>query len=145
MHGKLFYRHPAARFALVGCVNFVVSFTVFYLSYHYLPAELRLHAPAAAAANVLAYVAGMINSFLLNRVWTFRAGGNPAVQALRFVIVNLLSLAVSTSAMYQFVDVLGFPEIAVWVPATIVAIVMNYLGCKHWAFAPPALQSTHSR
>ena len=66
----------AARFALVGCTNFVVSFTVFYLSFHYLPADVvaavaRLggaadaaqHPRAAAVANVLADLEGMFNSF----------------------------------------------------------------------------------
>ena len=87
----------AARFALVGCTNFVVSFTVFYLAFRYLPpdaaaalaravgaTDAALHPPVAAIANVLAYLAGMVNSFLLNRSWTFRAGGNALPQALRF-------------------------------------------------------------
>jgi hypothetical protein len=27
----------------------------------------------------------------------------------------------------------------VWVPLTAVVVVVNYLGCKHWAFAPRAV------
>ena len=93
----------ATRFALVGCTNFVVSFTVFYLSFNYLPpdavaalarsvgaSEAALHPPAAAVANVLAYLAGMVNSFVLNRSWTFRAGGSALPQALRFAAVSAL-------------------------------------------------------
>jgi putative flippase GtrA len=139
----------AARFALVGCTNFVVSFTVFYLSFHYLPADVvaavaRLagaadtaqHPPSAAVANVLAYLAGMINSFLLNRSWTFRASGNAWPQALRFAAVNLFSLVMSTVVSFVLVDVLRFPPLVVWVPVTVVVVIVNYLGCKHWAFAP---------
>jgi putative flippase GtrA len=138
----------AARFALVGCTNFVVSFTVFYLSFHYLPTAVvaaiaalggaanTAHPPAAAVANVLAYLAGMINSFLLNRSWTFRASGNAWPQALRFAAVNLFSLSMSTVVSFALVDVLRFPPLAVWVPLTVVVVVVNYLGCKYWAFAP---------
>ena len=127
--------HTAIRFALVGLTNFVVSFTVFFLSFRYLPDPVQRQFPAAALANLLAYLAGMINSFLLNRSWTFRAYGNTAAQAVRFTIVNLSSLALSTAVMFRFVDVLHYPEIAVWVPTTMAVMLLNYLGCKHWAFA----------
>lgn len=143
----------AARFALVGCTNFVVSFTVFYLSFHYLPAEAvtalartagvdsALHPPAAAVANVLAYLAGMVNSFLLNRAWTFRAAGNALPQALRFAAVSAFSLTMGTLATYGLVDVLRNPPLAIWVAVTVVVMLVNYYGCKHWAFATPALGS----
>jgi putative flippase GtrA len=144
----------AKRFALVGCTNFVVSFTVFYLSFNYLPAgtvaalaslagagDATRHPPAAAIANVLAYLAGMVNSFLLNRSWTFRAGGNALPQALRFTTLSLFSLTMGTLATYALVDVLHNPPLAVWVPVTVVVMLVNYFGCKHWAFSPPALGS----
>jgi putative flippase GtrA len=132
------WAHPAARFALVGLTNIVVSFTVFYLSFHFLPAGLQRLAPQAATANVLAWVAGMVNSFILNRSWTFRASGNPAPQALRFAVVNMANLGLSTLLMYRFVDVMRLPELAVWVPTTVLVMILNYLGAKHWAFAPLA-------
>jgi putative flippase GtrA len=147
----------AARFALVGCTNFVVSFTVFYLSFHYLPADAvaalarvlgagdaALHPPAGAVANVLAYLAGMVNSFVLNRQWTFRAGGNAWAQALRFTAVSFFSLAMGTAATFALVDVLHYPPLPVWVPITVIVMLVNYFGCKHWAFAPPAVEG-HAR
>lgn len=134
--------HPAIRFALVGLTNFVVSFSVFYLSFHYLPEAVKRLVPVAALANVLAYLAGMVNSFLLNRSWTFRASGNAAVQALRFTVVNLTSLALSTAVMFLFVDLQGYPEIGVWVPTTVLVMTLNYLGCRHWAFAPLGARET---
>lgn len=129
----------AARFALVGLTNFVVSFTVFYLCFHHLPDAVQRHAPDGALANLLAYLAGMVNSFVLNRSFTFRASGNAAAQAVRFTIVNLASLALSTFVMFRFVDVLGYPEVAIWVPTTLVVMTLNYLGCRHWAFAERAV------
>ncbi|HUL82094.1 MAG TPA: GtrA family protein [Gammaproteobacteria bacterium] len=141
-----------ARFALVGCTNFVVSFTAFFLSFNYLPGGVVAtlaglvgaggapgHPPQAAVANVIAYLAGMVNSFLLNRNWTFRASGHPLRQALRFTAVSLFSLTMSTLVTFALVDVHGLPSLAVWVPLTAVVVVVNYLGCKHWAFAPAAV------
>jgi putative flippase GtrA len=146
-----------SRFAVVGCVNFVVSFTVFYVCFHYLSRLGPLLGPLegaqrlggvridGAVANVCAYVAGMVNSFLLNRSWTFGATGRTSSQLARFVVVNAVTLTLSTSAMFHFVDVRGLPELVVWIPLTLVILVLNYLGCRHWAFAEPALQSSESR
>ncbi len=139
-----------ARFALVGCTNFVVSFTAFFLSFNYLPPSVvaalvgagnaSVHPPQAAVANVIAYLAGMVNSFVLNRSWTFRASsGNALPQAMRFTAVSLFSLTMSTIVTFALVDVLGLPSLAVWIPLTAVVVVVNYLGCKYWAFAPRAV------
>ncbi|HEY8520172.1 MAG TPA: GtrA family protein [Gammaproteobacteria bacterium] len=137
--------YSAPRFALVGVANFCVSLAVFWTCVQHPPlgavaaAAGARGAPGAdaAVANVLAYLAGMVNSFVLNRAWTFRADGNAAAQAVKFVTVNLLCLALTTAVVYLLVDVLRYPEIAVWVPVTAVAVLLNYLGCKHWVFAAP--------
>jgi predicted glycoside hydrolase/deacetylase ChbG (UPF0249 family)/putative flippase GtrA len=143
------------RFAIVGCTNFLVSCATFYVCFHALRAggitalpwpldALRVQAPAAAIANVLAYLAGMVNSFVLNRTWTFAADGDDVGrQALRFAIVNLASLGVSTLVVHRFVDVLGYPALSVWVPLTVVVMVVNYLGCRYWAFARAEEERQH--
>jgi putative flippase GtrA len=125
-----------ARFILVGCANFVVSFAAFYGSYHYLP--LGDHGGRGAVANVLAYAAGMLNSFALNRAWTFRAEGRVAVHAWRFTLLNACTLAASTLIVLILVDRLGYPELAVWLPLTLAILATHYLGMKHWAFAERA-------
>lgn len=153
-------QHPAPRFALVGCANFVVSLAAFYLCYHYLPLEkiaAALSLPAAASAggavgaegavaNVLAYFAGMLNSFWLNRSWAFRAAdGGMLGQGIRFVLVNSVSLVLGTAIVYVLVDRLRLPELAVWVPLAGLITVTNYLGLRHWAFAKPAVPDVAAR
>jgi putative flippase GtrA len=132
--------HAVPRFVLVGLSNLVVSLAAFYLCYHYLPLPSSAAGGGAqgAVANVLAYFAGMINSFLLNRSWTFRAGGGVTVQAIRFAVVNFASLGVSTLTMFVLVDRLRYPELGVWIPLAGLIMVTNYVGMKYWAFAPRA-------
>src|SRR5262245_51692961 len=131
-----------ARFALVGCTNFVVSFTAFFLSFNYLPPSVVAalvgagnaspHPPQAAVADVIAYLVGMVDSFLRNRSWTFRAtSGSALPQAMRFAAVSLFSLTMGTVVTFVLVDVLGLPSLAVWVPLTALVVVVNYLGCKY--------------
>lgn len=135
------HAHAVPRFVLVGCANLVVSLSAFYLCYRYLPLGAA-SSMQGAVANVLSYAAGMLNSFLLNRVWTFRAGHGPvAVQAWRFTVVNIASLVGSTLVVYALVDRLGWPELGVWVPLAALIMVANYVGMKYWAFAGrPAAQ-----
>lgn len=85
-----------ARFGLVGALNTATSYLV-----------IRLLADAAGlpVASAIGYAAGVAQSFLLNRFWTFRAAraqGRWAAEALRFLAVNLvcggLFTAVSTAA-----------------------------------------------
>lgn len=126
-------RQPFARFIAVGCLNFVVSFTAFYAAYRLLPQGLP--GGRGALANVLAYAAGLLNSFVWNRLWTFRARGNVGVHALKFGLLNAATLAGSTLIMLVLVDWAGFPAVAVWLPLTLAILTAHYLGMKHWAFA----------
>ena len=126
-------KHSLARFVVVGCANFVVSFAAFYGSYHYLP--LGEFGGRGAVANVLAYAAGMLNSFVLNRAWTFDAKGRVTVHAWRFTLLNAATLAGSTLIMLALVDYAGYPELAVWLPLLVAIVTAHYLGMKHWAFA----------
>jgi putative flippase GtrA len=126
-------RHPFARFVVVGCANFVVSFAAFYASYLYLP--LDESSGRGAVANVLAYCAGLVNSFVLNRLWTFRAEGRVAVHVLKFGLLNAATLLGSTVIVLLLVDRAGLPALAVWLPLTLASRATHYLGMKHWAFA----------
>lgn len=126
-------RHPLARFIVVGCANFVVSFSAFYASYHYLPLDEL--SGRGAVANVLAYGAGMLNSFLLNRLWTFRAKGQVVEHVFKFVALNAATLVASTALVLVLVDWVGLPALGVWLPMTLGILTAHYLGMKHWAFA----------
>jgi putative flippase GtrA len=129
------HAHAVPRFVLVGCANLVVSLSAFYLCYRYLPLGAA-SSMQGAVANVLSYAAGMLNSFVLNRIWTFRAGeGRVGTQAWRFTLVNLVSLAGSTLVVHALVDRLHWPELGVWIPLAALIMVANYVGMKYWAFA----------
>jgi putative flippase GtrA len=126
-------RQPFARFLVVGCLNFVVSFAAFYLAYEHLPLDDT--GGRGAVANVLAYCAGLVNSFVLNRLWTFRAQGSVGVHAAKFGLLNAATLVGSTLVVLLLVDRAGLPALAVWLPLTLAILAAHYLGMKHWAFA----------
>jgi putative flippase GtrA len=93
----------AAQFALVGVSNTLLDFGLFSLLVH-------LRVPVVVS-NCISYSAGVAWSFFWNQRWTFgNAAGFRLTVAGRFLLVNLLSVAVSTALLYGLT--------AFWPPAT---------------------------
>lgn len=82
------------RFGLVGLVNTSVDFAIFLLLYRGLDAD-------PLAANCIAFLIAVTNSYLLNRHWTFRASSAPLSMAnyARFLVVNSGGLVIGTLAI----------------------------------------------
>ncbi len=89
----------------------------------------------AAVANAIGYVAGMVNSFVLNKLWTFEAAGHTSRQLRRFVALNLVSLAASTAIMFVAVDMLAAPYVPVFVATVALTTVVHFVANRHWTFA----------
>ena len=153
-----------SRFVVVGCINVAVSFAGFMLCYRVFPlatlvldalgshgAEIAralaahgVHSIDAAVANTLGAAAGMLNSFILNKYWTFEAGGLTRLQVRRFVLLNVAVIGGSSIFVFLFIDLLHAPYLPVWVVATGLAMVANFLGNKYWTFADASAFETAS-
>lgn len=131
---------------MVGVLNTAVSFAVFQLCYVLFelgsvapgagtPTTLGIGSFQAAAATAIGYAAGTVNSFFLNRMWTFRVNARSPRQFPRFVIVNTTGMLLGSVAMYVLVDGRGYAPIPVWLLTTGAVMVLNFLGSKYWAFA----------
>ena len=151
------------RFAIVGCLNVLISFAVFVLCYEVWPlASLifdvtgavgsRVHdiltghgipTVDAAFANFCGYAAGMVNSFVLNKTWTFQTQGNTLQQMHRFLILNILGLTLSTLLLFVFVDLMQGPHLLVWFISTGFVMILNFYGNKLWTFADVPQRTTN--
>lgn len=113
-------------FGLVGIVNTGVDIGVFaLLTWWQLP---------WLAAQVIAYGCGVMNSFLMNRKWTFRQHGAFTKGLLRFILLNLLTLGVTSACMMFLHEQLG---VLLWVSkgaATVLGVFLNFIGSRWWVF-----------
>lgn len=144
-----------SKFSVVGVLNVLISTVVFYLCYEEWHIGSGLFVLAGSAgedlraflqgfgigsldglvATIIGYVAGMANSFFLNRSWTFGTRGVDVIgQMRRFVILNLIGLSTSSAAMFIFVDLLRWPYMAVWTAVVALMLMLNFLGNKYWTF-----------
>lgn len=87
-------------------------------------------------ANVMAYGLGVLNSYYWNRSWVFKASQETAKQYvfMKFVLVNLLTLGITTGILYIFVQHLHINAIIAQVVATGVGLVFNFSLNKKWTF-----------
>jgi putative flippase GtrA len=142
------------KFIIVGFSNFVISFTIFYLLYkkwHFFSflleglgragnilsnfiSTIGIKTVDASFANIISYIFGLINSFILNRFWTFKACYESMKQFKRFVILNISCLALSTFTIFIFIDILNWPYKIVWITVMSFIMILNFIINKHWVF-----------
>ncbi|KMY57273.1 membrane protein [Geobacillus stearothermophilus] len=113
------------RFGLVGVSNTAVDFAVFFL--------LTAAGAKAAVAQAVAYGAGMANSYIWNRRWTFQVKRKANIkEVLRFLVVNGLSFGASLAVLLaaeRFAS-LWLAKLA----ATIAGMAVNFIGSRYWVF-----------
>lgn len=116
-------------FSLVGLLNTAVHLAVFTLLF-------RLFSVPMLLASAIGYACGIANSYFMNRRWTFRVSAPPTTaEFFRFVLVNLLSLAVNLAVLEFLARVFQIaPEIA-QVGAIAASLIVNFVGNKKWALA----------
>ena len=125
------------RFCTVGAGNTAVDFTTFFL--------LTLAGVPYLLAQVFSYSAGMVNSFFVNRKWTFGVARKTNVsEIVKFIIVNGLSLLVSFGLLLILHDVI---HLDLWLDklvATGGSMVVNYMGSRLWVFTKHQKQGVKS-
>jgi putative flippase GtrA len=141
------------RFGMVGALNTGVDwglFLVFNLVFNALSAtNLVEHPVLYGTANTIAYSAGIINSFLWNKHWTFSAGGTNRWkrEALLFLAVSVFSLAVNNGGLFLLRSVFsGTSLVHVGVHklgTTIVTMTLNFFGYRFLAFSHAFPRSPH--
>ena len=115
------------RFNIVGVLNTTIDVAVF--------AALTWGGINYPAAQVCSYACGLLNSYVLNRGWTFgHRGPFQLRRALRFLAVNLVSLGVALIALWVFRD-LAHTSLAVGkTAATAASVTVNFTGNRIWVW-----------
>mgnify|MGYP000859673245 CR=1 FL=1 len=120
--------NEAALFSIVGIINTGVDFAVFTLLNGVVGINHLL-------SQVLSYSCGIVNSFFLNRRWTFRVERPKTVKEFAaFVLVNILSLGISLLVLYVTRDFLHWNIYLSKGIATIFSMGVNFSGNKWLVF-----------
>ena len=117
------------KYGIVGASNTVLTFVV------YTVLVLDVGVPYVIAL-ILGYIAGSLNSYLLNRRWTFRAGHLAhASVGPRFAIVQLVAIGANTGLLILFVDDLHVHKILAQAILTVPVLAVTFFVNRAWSFA----------
>ncbi|GLX71432.1 GtrA family protein [Paenibacillus glycanilyticus] len=122
-------------FNMVGLLNTLVDFIVYsvlvWAGLYVLPAQ------------VISYSAGMVNSYALNSLFTFKGSvrieGNGRMRRglmIRFITWNAVVLGVSMLLLFLMTSA-GIGPFMAKLLATGVTVVLNFAGSKWWVFRSP--------
>jgi putative flippase GtrA len=118
------------RFAVVGGSNTLLSWVAFAVlersGLHYL------------LASALAFAAGAINSYVLNRRWTFASEGRWVPELARFAVVQAAGLGIDVVALFVLVDGAAIPHLLAQALVFPLASVATFVLSRRWAFAGSA-------
>lgn len=114
---------------MVGCINTGVDFLVFTLlntlGAHYILCQFA------------GYSMGVLNSFILNKLWTFENSGgqfNTAMQLGKFICANLVTLGISMLGLAWLRDAGGVDVLTAKVLVTAFIQAVNYMAYKYFVF-----------
>jgi putative flippase GtrA len=115
-------------FALVGVANTTVHYCIFLLLLH-------AFAVPALIASGIGYCAGVANSYLLNRTFTFRqTGAATGGEFARFALINGVSLGINLGVMKLVLATTTLrPEFA-QIVAIGASLLANFVGSRWWVF-----------
>lgn len=113
------------RYALVGVLNTVLGYAVFYVAL-----KLGLDHLLALA---LSYAVGAVHSFLWNRFWTFRSDGAFHRQVPKFLIVTVVTFGLN-GAMLQALVHAGIGAAVAQIFCLAVTTGVGYVGHRLWSF-----------
>ena len=115
------------KFCTVGAVNTGIDLAVF--------AVLSSWGFSLLVAHSLSYTCGGLNSFLLNRTWTFKQGGRTSGQLTKFLLLNLLTLMITYGLLVGIYNYLAWPLLVCKFVVTGASLVINYIGSRLWIFS----------
>lgn len=134
------------RFGLVGCLNTAIDLLVLNALLWLWPGwdTVRL-----VLFNTIAYACGALNSFALNRYWTFRREEAPNVrEGARFLLVTLVAISCNDLFLWLMGKILksAHLNVALWANGSkVVAIggtmLVSYLGMRLWVFVQSSQQN----
>jgi putative flippase GtrA len=119
-------RSSAFRFVVVGGASVVVDAGLLYALHGLLGLGLE-------AATALAFLAGFVVNFALNRQWAFASTGRLRRQVTAYLALVAANLLV-TVVLVRALTVLGVMYLAAKVLTTAVLSAVNYVVSRKWIF-----------
>lgn len=118
----------AAKYIVVGILG-----TATHLALLYLTVEFFLFSPLIGSSTAFIFV--VIQSYILNRNWTFQSEKSHTSTLPRYLIVSGVGFLSNFLLMYFMVNVLGIWYMTAQILTALVIPIMNFLLNRYWTFS----------
>jgi putative flippase GtrA len=119
------------KFGIVGISNTLLTLAVYTLL-------LKVFGIWYLAASAIGFGAGTVNSFLLNRRWTFRGHVGDAFTPVRWTIVQVCGLGLNEGLLFLLVHDASLDKLLAQIVATAVVTVSTFAANRAWTFRTPS-------
>lgn len=118
------------KFGITGVMNTAVDFLVYTLLVSFFSVGLYL-------SQIISYSCGMLNSYIVNRKWTFSTqNGFFSQELLRFILLNLSMMLLGMGIIYLCTQKLLLHRLAAKLISTLLVLAVNFLISNFWVFRP---------
>jgi putative flippase GtrA len=118
------------KFTFVGVLNTTLDWGVYLLLTYWFGNILGFK----YFAKAFSYSVGIVNSFMLNRSWTFNSKAEFKGAFPTFFLISIVAVLINTLSMYVSVNILNFGELQSLFLATMAAMSWNFLISKFFVF-----------
>ena len=117
------------KYGVVGASNTVLTFIIYTILVEGVGVQYVI-------ALLVGYLVGSLNSYLLNRHWTFRAGHLAHTSAgPRFAVVQIVAVGANSALLVLFVDDLHVHKILAQAILTVPVLAVTFFVNRAWSFA----------
>lgn len=119
-----------SKFTLVGGVNFVFTFALFYLC-------VRILNINPLVSLVVVSLLGMVLTYYLNHSWVFKPGDKFDFKArfFKYLFSGFLSIGLNVLALHIIVSETGFDPFYVQIVLVPFIVVFNFSTAKFWSLS----------
>ena len=121
---KLFYRQFIS-YSMIGIISLLIDIIVYILLSEFFLISKSL-------SKIISFILASINSFLGNKIFTFKLKSYNFREPLKFILLYSVSLIANSSTHDFFLNV--FDGFMPFIIASIVSIIINFGGQKLWVF-----------
>jgi len=115
------------KYGIVGIINTVVTLAIIWLMRNVFHSSL-------VVANATGYVLGFLNSFLLNRAWTFKSFNNWKKEFVKFLIAFGVCYLIQLGVVLLLEKYTGLKESYNTLIGMVFYTVLNFLFNKYFTF-----------
>lgn len=119
-----------SKFSCVGGLNTLIDFGVFSLLN-------SLFGINYIISQVISYSSGTLNSFILNKFWTFKdtkTNKKTTKEVIQFIVVNSASLGISLLGLSILLKNNSMNPFIAKIISMVLAQIVNFLGYRFWVF-----------